>query len=199
MEFKDIVMSRYATKKFTDKKLTQEQVDDLIELIRHSASSFNIQSWKIKIVSDKETLQKLYPATFSQPQILSCSHLLVFCADNNLIELADKIKQQLLDLGSKEEDIKDYIDMIKGYVSGMDETARTAYAREQVHIALGNAINGAKSLGFDSCPMGGFNPVEYSKILDLPPNIIPTVLCPIGYAGDEARPKFRFKKQDIVI
>ena len=193
MEFKQIVMSRYATKLFTDEKVPQEKLNELIELIRHSASSFNIQSWKIKIVEDKETLQKLLPATYNQPQIMSCSHLLVFCADTDLLGLIAQIKQQMLDSGAKEEDIKGYIDMMLGYVNALDEAGKTAYAREQVHIALGNAINGSKSLGFDSCPMGGFDPKQYSEILNLPTNIIPTVLCPIGYAADKPRPKMRFE------
>lgn len=193
MEFKQIVMSRYATKLFDGKKVPQEKLDELIELIKHSASSFNIQSWKIKIVDDKETLQKLHPATYGQSQIMSCSHLLVFCADNDLLGLIEQIKQQLLDNGAKESEIKDYIDMMTGYMNALDDASKTAYAREQVHIALGNAINGAKSLGFDSCPMGGFDAKQYSEILNLPKNIIPTALCPIGYAADKPKGKMRFE------
>src|SRR3989338_5744684 len=60
-------------------------------------------------------------------------------------------------------------------------------SQRQTFLALGNALNGAKSLGFDSCPMEGFDPKEYTKILGLPGNLVPTALCPIGYASDKPK------------
>ena len=66
-----------------------------------------------------------------------------------------------------------------------------------MYIALGNALNGAKALGFDSCPMEGFNAGEYSKILALPNHLVPSVLCPIGYAADKPSAKIRFGINEI--
>ena len=192
MNFKEIVMSRYATKKFNGEKIPQDKVDELIELIRYSASSFNMQTWKLKIISDPKMLADLKPVSFNQEQITTCSHLLVFCADSDLMGSINRIKQMMLDSGAKEEDIKAYIDMMTSYVSGLDENGKNSYARDQVFIALGNALNGAKALGFDSCPMGGFDPMKYKEMLNLSDNLMPAVICPIGYAADEPRPKMRF-------
>jgi nitroreductase / dihydropteridine reductase len=47
--------------------------------------------------------------------------------------------------------------------------------------------------------MEGFSPEEYSKILKLPKNLVPTALCPIGYAADTPRPKIRLSKEEIFI
>ena len=47
--------------------------------------------------------------------------------------------------------------------------------------------------------MEGFDPKEYSKILGLPDNIVPTALCPIGYASDKPSPKLRFSKEEVFI
>ncbi|MBT4858864.1 NAD(P)H-dependent oxidoreductase, partial [archaeon] len=130
--------------------------------------------------------------SFNQEQITTCSHLLVFCADSDLMGSINRIKQMMLDSGAKEEDIKAYIDMMTSYVSSLDENGKNSYARDQVFIALGNALNGAKALGFDSCPMGGFDPMKYKEMLNLSDNLMPAVICPIGYAADEPRPKMRF-------
>ena len=192
MNFKEIVMSRYATKKFNGEKIPQDKVDELIELIRFSDSSFNMQTWKLKIISDPKMLADLKPVSFNQEQITTCSHLLVFCADSDLMGSINRIKQMMLDSGAKEEDIKAYIDMMTSYVSSLDENGKNSYARDQVFIALGNALNGAKALGFDSCPMGGFDPMKYKEMLNLSDNLMPAVICPIGYAADEPRPKMRF-------
>jgi len=78
------------------------------------------------------------------------------------------------------------------FAKGLTGEKRLSWAQRQVYIALGNALNGAKSLGFDSCPMEGFDPAKYAEILALPKHIVPTVLCPIGFAVDTPHPKIRF-------
>ena len=197
MDFKEIVMKRYASKEFDGKKIPQEKVDELLELIRYSASSFNLQTWKVKVIEDQETKDKLLAASMNQPQITTCSHLLVFCADANIMSNIKKIEKMMKDAGVPEAGYKGYIDMMIGFESSMNDAKRVEYAKEQVFIALGNALNGAASLGFDSCPSGGFNPVEFKKILELPENLHPAVLCPIGYGADEPKPKMRFSKEDV--
>ena len=79
----------------------------------------------------------------------------------------------------------------------MDDQKRLAWSQRQTYLALGNALNGSKSLGFDSCPMEGFNPSEYSKILNLPSNIVPTALCTIGFANDTPKPKVRNTTEEV--
>ena len=194
MEFKDIVHKRHAVKKFNAEKIPQSKVDELLDLIRHAPSSFNLQPWKIMVISDEATKQKLLPASWNQPQITTCSHLLVFCADTNIAENIDKLENLF-----KQNNIPtDYIKIMRDFDKNMNPEQRKSWAQRQLYLALGNALNGATSLGFDSCPMEGFMPEEYSKILSLPKNLIPTVLCPIGHAAHEARQKVRFSKEDII-
>jgi nitroreductase/dihydropteridine reductase len=57
----------------------------------------------------------------------------------------------------------------------------------------------AKDLGFDSCLMTHFQPEEYSRILGLPANLIPSLLCPLGYAADQPLPKWRYSVDEILI
>lgn len=199
MEFDKIVNSRYATKSFDGKKIPKEKVEKLFEIIRSAPSSFNIQPWKIKVVEDNATKEKLSPASWNQPQITTCSHLLIFCADTDIAEKINELEKLMLENGAKQEDIKGYIEIMRNFENGMSPEKKLAWAQRQVYLALGNALNGAKFLGFDSCPMEGFSPEEYSKILNLPQNIVPTALCPIGYANDTAKPKLRFKTEDVFI
>jgi nitroreductase / dihydropteridine reductase len=196
MEFKDIVKERYAVKLFTKEKLPEEKVAALLDIIRHAPSSWNIQTWKIKIIDDEETLKKLHPASYEQTQILSCSHLLVFCAETDLNKAVDDLEILFEEKTGKK---PTHTDSIRKSYNSMSKQDQECYAKQQVFLALGNAVNGAKSLGFDSCPMGGFKADEYSKILNLPKSIIPVALCPIGYAADKPREKIRFSKEDIVI
>jgi nitroreductase / dihydropteridine reductase len=197
MEFKEIVDKRYACKLFDGKKIPQAKVDELMNIIRKSASSFNLQPWKIRVITDDGTKQKLKPASWDQPQIATCSHLLVFCAYSDIEKRILELQKLMLVSGKDPKEVEEYINYIRGSKSGLDRETCLKYTQNQVYIALGNALNGAKSLGFDSCPMEGFSPKKYSEILNLPNNLVPTVICPIGYAADSPNPKIRFSSEDI--
>ncbi len=197
MKFDKIVMERYATKLFDKRTLPESKVDTLLEIIRYAPSSFNIQPWAVQVITDQATKEKLSGASWNQPQITSCSHLLVFCADTDILANIEELEKLMIGSGAKPSEIKQFIDMMKNFEKGLDSNQKLAWAQRQTYLALGNALNGAKSLGFDSCPMEGFDPKEYSNILNLPDNIVPTALCPIGYAKDKPNPKLRFPKEKV--
>ena len=199
MDFEEIVKKRYATKAFDGKKISESDMNKLFEIIRYAPSSFNIQPWKIIVISNKKLKEKLSPVSWNQPQITSCSHLLVFCADKDILGRILALEKLLIQNGAKAEQIKGYIDIMKDFEKGMDENQKLTWAQRQTYIALGNAINGAKSLGFDSCPMEGFDSKEYSKILNLPSNIVPSAICAVGYASDKPMPKVRFPQKDVFV
>lgn len=197
MEFKEIVMQRYATKQFDGKIVPEEKINELLEMIRFAPSGLNLQPWKIKVIIDQKVKEKLFPATLNQQQIITCSHLLVFCANTDINGQIEKIVQAMKKGGVPDE----FRDMIIGFANTMfrdiSPEAKLEWSKCHVYLALGNALNGAKSLGLDSCPMTAFDPEAYSRILKLPVHLVPTVLCPIGYASDKPMPKVRLSKEDI--
>jgi nitroreductase/dihydropteridine reductase len=197
MEFKDIVMQRYATKKFDGKRISEDRISELLDLVRFAPSALNLQPWKIKIVSDQNIKEQLLPASNNQQQVTTCSHLLVFCADSDYDGLIKRL-EALMQKHGIAEDIKNMVlGMSREFTGKMPADQKRAWSQAQTYLALGNALNGAKALGFDSCPMGGFDPAEYSRILKIPANLVPVMLCPVGYAADKPMPKIRFPREDI--
>lgn len=198
MDFKDIVMQRYATKTFDGKNISEEKIKQLLELIRFAPSAVNVQPWKIKVVADQKIKDSLLPATFGQEQVTSCSHLLVLCANTDTDGLIEKVDRAMKKAAVPDEFRNTMIGLAKNMTGSMSPEVKIGWAKCQVFLALGNAVNGAKALGFDSCPMTGFNPNEYARILNLPAHLIPTVLCPVGYAADRPMPKVRLPEEDVV-
>ena len=121
MEFEKVVMGRYAVKKFDGKKVPEERVNKLKELIRYSPSSYNIQPWKIKIVTDQATKEKLAPVSWNQLQITTCSHLLVFCADKDVAGNIDRLEKLMIKNGMDAAGAKQYADMMRSFEKGMDD------------------------------------------------------------------------------
>jgi nitroreductase/dihydropteridine reductase len=197
MEFKDIVMHRYATKKFDGRKIPEAKVKELYEMIRFAPSAVNVQPWKIKVVTDQKIKEQLKPATWDQEQITTCSHLLVFCANTDFKDLIERLEKSMRERKLPGDMVKMVIGIAENFFLKIPPAEQLIWAQHHVFLALGNALNGATSLGLDSCPMGGFDPKEYARILNLPPDLVPTMLCPIGYAADRPMPKFRFPVKEI--
>jgi len=197
MEFKEIVTKRYAAKKFDGRKIPEAKMHELLEMIRYSASSFGLQPYKVKVISDQKLKDALMAASWNQPQVGTASHVLVFCADTDIPALINRLESLLIGNGASKESLKGYVEIMQSFEKNMPAEAKLAWAQKQAYIALGNALNGATSLGFDSCPMEGFEPAKYSEILELPKNLVPTLVCPVGYAADKPHPKARYPAKDL--
>jgi nitroreductase/dihydropteridine reductase len=195
MEFRDVVMERYATKTFTGEKVPEQKIDELIDLIRFAPSALNLQPWRIKVVSDQKTRDALAPALFGQPQAVNCSHLIILCANTDVDDVLAKADKSMKEAGFPDERRVQMIAM----ATNLKPNLTLYWAQQQVYLALGNAVNGAKALGLDSCPMTGFDPKQCSAILGLPPHLVPTAVCPIGYGADTPGPKARLSRADILL
>ena len=191
-------MQRYATKKFDGRKIPEEEIDKLLDLVRFAPSALNLQPWKIKVITDSQVKEQLKPAAFDQEQISTCSHLFVFCADPDYDSLIRRLGDLLKSHEVPDDIQKNILGMAQHFVEQMTPEQRFSWSQAQTYLALGNALNGAKALGFDSCPMGGFDPAEFARILKIPAPLVPVMLCPVGYAADTPMPKIRFPREDVL-
>jgi nitroreductase / dihydropteridine reductase len=197
MEFQEIVKRRYAVKKFNGIQVPEGKIKELIEVIRLAPSAFGLQPWKVKIVSDKETKKKLLEASWYQPQITSCSHILIFCADSNIVNRIDKYEVMLNATGRSSDSVQNTIEKMRDFEMSLTEEQKLSWAQRQTYLAVANAVNGAKDLDLDSCPMEGFQPEKYSALLELDKTLTPTALVTIGHSADQSQDKIRFPIDDL--
>jgi len=198
MDFKTIVTQRYNAKKFDGSRIDEARLQELFDIIRYAPSADNLQPWKIKVIGDRETLERLVPATlpFNQERIKTCSHLLLFCADKELESHWPRLEAAMKKAGLPETDIQHMAGVAK-MIMGRSPEERLNRSQWDVFLAVGNAVNGAKALGIDSSLMGGFNAKEYVRILALPENLVPVLLVALGKAADRPLPKVRFPRDEI--
>ena len=78
---------RYACKKFDEtKKLSNSQLMTLKNAFNLTATSFGLQPFKLLVIKDQKIKDTLQPLAYFQPQISTCSHLLVLCIETNIDE-----------------------------------------------------------------------------------------------------------------
>jgi nitroreductase/dihydropteridine reductase len=199
MDFKRFSEERYSCRKFDGRKIEDEKISQIKDIIRNSPSAFNLQPWRIKIISDHKLIEKLTPVVFGGgSQVPTCSHLLVFCTKT---DLEDMIVQNVEDL-RKEHAPEEIINFwLRGanaqYGPATSSDKRLAEAEKNVYIAVASAVYGAKSLGIDSCIIGGFDHAGIGKILGLTPDLTPTLIVTLGYAADSFTPRQRLPGEEI--
>ncbi len=178
---------RYATKIFdTNKKLSDEQVENLIEAFRLSPSSYGLQPWKLIMVSNPETREKLKAASWNQGQITEASNLFVLCRKNNID--AEYVNGFIKEVGAAK-GIQDLsiLDGYKNMMTGSVENNpdQNSWNAKQVYLALGFMMSVCADMEIDSCPMEGFDAGQYSEILGLSDaGLTPCVVLPAGYRSE---------------
>jgi nitroreductase len=185
----DALKWRYAVKKFdATKKIPAATWAALEEATVLSPSSYGLQPWRFYVVDDPATRAQLRPASWNQSQITDASHLLVFARRATMTAGdVDAYVQRIVDVrGGDPAALADYRKMMLGHVTNPALDV-TAWATKQVYIALGVFLSAAAMMGVDACPMEGFLPAEYDRILTLPEKgFHATVVAAAGYrAADD--------------
>ena len=198
---------RYATKQFdATKKVSEHDLQEILEALRLSASSYGLQPWKFLVITDAKVRKELQQHAWNQPQIVDASHLLVLCGRTDVNEAYVKKYVEMLAATRKVpvESLKGYQEMMLGFVAHKDRAALIEWAKLQVYLALGNVLTVCSHKKIDTCPMEGFDATAFDKVLELEKMHLTTaVLCPIGYRSADDKyasaAKVRFSMDDIVV
>lgn len=192
---------RRATKKFdAEKKVTDDQLNTVLDAIRMAPSSFGLQPFYVAVVRDQLTKEKLQAAGWGQVQFPTSTAVLVFIARSNV---SARVDQMLAEMSggdaAKRAGLKEFEGMLKGFAAGLSPADGKTWAQKQCYIALGFGLAACAELGIASCPMEGFAAPEFDKILGLPEGDFSTVVLTVGNADDQTTvfPQFRFPQSDL--
>ncbi len=196
---------RYATKKFDpNKKINESTFEKLLDALVLTPSSYGLQPWKFLVVTDPKIRARLRVHSWDQAQVTDSSHFVVLCRLENMTAAhVDHYVERIMDVrGVSRESLEGYKSMMMAKVS--DSSATKEWMKNQVYITLGNLMTSAAALGVDACPMEGFDPAEYDRILDLPAQGLRACLaCPLGYRSEDDHyaevEKVRFPKEEVVV
>ncbi|MFD1630394.1 NAD(P)H-dependent oxidoreductase [Pseudopedobacter beijingensis] len=198
---------RYATKKFdTSKKLTNEQLSNLLEVVQLSPSSFGVQPYRILVISDPDVRAKLRAAGSNQPQITDASQLFVFAVYDNFdsSHIEDYIHNIAATRETSRESLAGMEGVLKSIVNSKNKEELKNWNSRQAYIALGTLLESAALLGFDACPMEGFNNSEFDEILNLrEKNLTSVVIAAVGFRDEDDKyqhyKKVRKHRKDLFI
>ncbi|MBN2505711.1 MAG: NAD(P)H-dependent oxidoreductase [Verrucomicrobia bacterium] len=198
---------RYATKTFdAARKIPADTWSALEDSLALSASSFGLQPYRVLVINNPATRERLLPHAWNQRQVTDASHFLVFAARTRVTEtdIDGFIHFIARTRGVTPESLADYRGMMTGMLlSDAFRPLVPHWTARQAYIALGNLLTSAALLSVDACPMEGFVPAEFDKVLGLAAQDLASVVCcALGYRDAEdsyaLAPKVRLPKSELL-
>jgi len=185
MDIKEAIVSRRAVKHYDPShEMTEAEVKELMEHAIMSPTSYNIQHWRFVHVQDEAKRKLIEDVSWGQKQVTEASMLLILCADLNAWEKDPE--RYWRDAPSE---VKDFLlPMIEDYYTNHHQAQRDECLRS-TGIAAMNIMLMAKGMGYDSCPMVGFDFDKVAKIINLPHDHIITMMITVGKPREEAKPR----------
>ncbi|MCK5831057.1 MAG: nitroreductase family protein [Methylococcales bacterium] len=164
-------------------KMTEGEITKLLSLTALSPTAFNIQHWRFVVVKDPELRKEIRKVSWDQAQVTDSSLLVILCADLKAWESPGRYWK------NAPKEVQDFIlPAIDGYYRDKDQVQRDEGMRS-CGIAAQTLMLAAKSMGYDSCPMDGFDFSAVAKLIDLPTDHVITMYVAIGKGVTEASPR----------
>lgn len=185
MDTFDAIYQRRAVKAFDpDHRLSQEEEHKLLSAAIQAPTSFNIQHWRFVVIRDPQLRQQVRALGNNQSQITDSSLLVLMTADAKA--WAKEPHRYWKDAP------KEVSDLLVGWMGPFHE-GREWLQRDEAQRSIGMAMQtlmlAAKSMGYDSCPMIGFDIEKVAELVKLPADHVMGPLVAIGKGVKPAQSK----------
>lgn len=202
-EFLKIMDFRHACKLFNEtKKISDKDMHHILEVGRKSPSSFGMEAWKFLVITNDELKGTLRPFCWNQPQITTCSHLVVILAGiENLKVGSGVVQSQLMRRNLPKEKLDSFIELYASHLSDTLSSDEKIYqwSARQTYIASANMMNAAANIGIDSCPIEGFEKGNVEKVLALDTTKFQVaMILPFGYRINKQSQQLRSSFESVV-
>lgn len=186
MDVVDAIYARRAVKHFDpNHEMTPEEEQKLFEATVQAPTSFNIQHWRFVVLRDPQLRAKIRSELGNdQAQMTDASLLVLFTAD---VKAWQKEPQRYWQNAPQE-----VADLLVGWMGPFHE-GREWLQRDEAQRSIGMAMQtlmlAAQGLGYQSCPMIGFEIEKVAELINLPADHVMGPMVAIGKGTKDAWPK----------
>ncbi len=181
----DAIHARRAIKHYDPAhRMTEDEVKTLLTAALQAPTAFNIQHWRFVLVGDPEVRKQIRAVAWDQAQVTDASLLIVLCADKDAWN-----KDAARYWKEAPQPVQDFlVPAIGQYYAGREQVQRDECMRS-CGMAGMTIMLAANALGYDSCPMDGFDFEAVAKIINLPEDHVISFMIAVGKGTQPAWPK----------
>ncbi|WP_255570176.1 nitroreductase family protein [Cohnella sp. CFH 77786] len=176
----EIVRTRRSANNFDGNvKITRREIEEMFELAKFAPSAYNLQHANYVVVDDPELKLKVKEAAYRQHKVETASAALLVLGDLEAYKDAERIYEGMLHLGMLDElSYRQTIDSI--HAAYQDVQFRKEEAIRNASLSAMQFMLIAKSKGWDTCPMIGFDPERMRSLLNIPDRYHIVMMITIG-------------------
>ena len=182
----DAIYGRRSVKHFdAEHEMSAEEEKKLFEATIQAPTSFNIQHWRFVVLRDKELRAKIRAELGNdQAQMTDASLLVLFTADTKAWQKSPErywanAPQEVAEL---------LVNWMGPFHDGRDWLQRDE-AQRSIGMAMQTMMLAAQGLGYQSCPMIGFDIIKVAKLINLPEDHVMGPMVAIGKGTKDPWPK----------
>ena len=184
METLDTIRARRSVKHYdAEHRLTESELKHLLSHSVLAPSSFNMQNWHFVVVTDRAVQEQLCASGWNQAQLRDASATIVLCGNLK----GWKNTERYLRKAPKDVQ-KMFGGMVPSFYCDNEQLERDEAARSVGLVGM-NMMLIAKDMGYDSCPMIGYDANKVAEIVGLPEEVPPLMIITVGMAKEAARPR----------
>ena len=181
----EAIKARRAIKHYVpNHRMTSDEERELLELAMLSPTAFNIQNWRFVVVRNMEIRKQIRAVAWDQAQVTDASLLIVLCG--NLDAWKEDPARYWRNAPQPVQDF--LVPAIDQYYEGKPQVQRDEVMRS-CGMAGQTLMLSAKAMGYDSCPMDGFDYDAVGKILKLPAGHVISFMIAIGKKTQDSWPR----------
>lgn len=185
MNVSEAILARRSVKHFDpDHRMSEAEVTQLIEAGMQAPTSFNIQHWRFVTVLDPELRKQIRAVGNDQAQMTDASLLIVMTADVD----AWKKDPARYWVHAPTEVAELLVNWMGPFHEGKPQLQRDE-AQRSIGMAMQTIMLTAKAMGYDSCPMIGFDQEAVAKLIHLPADHCMGPMIAVGKGTKQPWPK----------
>jgi nitroreductase len=185
MKVTEAIIHRRSIKHFDPQhKMTEQEIAKLMSLAMLSPTAFNIQNWRFVLVTDAALRKQIRAVSWDQAQVEEASLLIILTADLNAWEKSPE--RYWVNAPKAASDM--LVPMIGQFYGGREQVQRDEGMRS-CGMAAQTIMLAAKEMGYDTCPMDGFDFDAVGNLINIPVDHTPAMFVVVGKALKEAMPR----------
>jgi nitroreductase len=198
--FSKVLTERNSIRQFQKSHIIpQYEIDEMIQLAQTAPSAWNLQHWRVIVVQDPAHKKNLLPIANNQQQVEDASVVFIILGDLEADKNTEFVYLPLVQSGDlPEQTYKHLLDDIKEEYENRKHKSRDSAFLNASLFAM-QLMLAAKSKGYDTVPMRGFQAEELVAELRIPERFVPVMIIAAGIASKQAHATTRLPLDRIVI
>ena len=161
--------------------LSDELVEELVELAARAPSAYNLQNWRFIAVRTPQAKARLQAAAYGQEKVADAAVTFIICGQRPSHDVVEGRLQPSVEAGFMPEEMMGAWAEAVARTYGDDPQMQRDEAIRTASLGAAFLIFAAEAHGLASGPMVGFDPLAVAEQFGLSDDEIPVLLVAVGY------------------